>query len=886
MAATTPYGPNDYTAVSNFRPYELPINDVFKGITAQDRFWDEGAAKVKAVHDNALDLRLSLAPNKEIRDKYMADADKQLTKLSTMDLSNPSVQRQGFNLYKPLFKDEGVMYDDLATRHYDKVRNDAMTYRSRNNGKEYSDINFKYAMQGYSEFVKAGDRMAGKSAYENRKEYTPYYDYTEDFAKALKDCHPSSIETEGPYMGSKGQTTGYMHEVYAKTLSAAQARGCLESGLSPNAQRQLQIEGAVAYQGNPQTLGSDVSTYLSGVNTNLSNQLQELAANKAALLKNPGKLTGPELKAILDQYDESMKGVTNEMVTTNHTIDKINKGDLTDVLNNFENYAGTVYSYRKLYKKALSSSYSDTKDIYKADPVQMSKIKFSNDVYLHNLDNNFAWNLEMQKEKHGTEMKMLDLMYGSNGNKGLGTGTDMYRDPRTGEIIINPNLEPVTPNYKDKPSADDMIYQKLNEKVQNLVTADGENNLTVYNKLITRAERDKPFRETLLKGFNKGTTDDEWARFKSETSNNRFLISAKGDQKGGIQETSWFKAYTKAQPKDEDINGWAAQKTVIDAGIQTLNRKLEVGEKEVAIAMGGDFATQIQNNIKDIKPLTITLGNKTNVQITPQDIQNAIEGKTDKGLSIVTSKNIYEKQGTSITEKRILFNGQDIWALNNMYEKVQDKNNAVNSKLSKARKAVYNNLGFDKEPWFFTPHDEKDPFVQNIRALFPTDDKGKQRDINVVQSDFAGGVRIAFPDDISKTSIIETLRNGGLGKDIEVDGNIATIKGTKFNLIQQAINNPILADAAYQLQTIGQTRAFLSTQSGQKVPNTDIKVPVMISGDMKMMTIETHKNGNTPEFRVYMEGATDTRPWIIANNPYELFEKIGRSPVDLNKPLQ
>jgi len=172
MAATSPYSGNDY-AVSNFRPYELQVNDIFKGISAQNLFWEQGASKVKSVYDNALNLKLSLEPNKEIRRQYIEDADKQLTKLSAMDLADPSVQRQGFSLFKPLFQDEGIIYDDLATRHYEKVRNDALSFRSKDNGKEYSDINLQYAMQGYQDFVNSPDRMAGKAAYANRKDYTP-----------------------------------------------------------------------------------------------------------------------------------------------------------------------------------------------------------------------------------------------------------------------------------------------------------------------------------------------------------------------------------------------------------------------------------------------------------------------------------------------------------------------------------------------------------------------------------------------------------------------------------------------------------------------------------------------------------------------------------------
>src|SRR5687768_15291090 len=144
MAATSPYTQNDYQASSNFRPYELPINDIFKAISAQNRFWDAGAERVKSVYDNALNLKLSLEPNKEIRKKYLEDDEKQLTKLSGMDLSDPSVQRQGFALFKPLFQDEGIIYDDLTTRHYEKVRNDAAMYKSKDNGKGYSDLNLQY----------------------------------------------------------------------------------------------------------------------------------------------------------------------------------------------------------------------------------------------------------------------------------------------------------------------------------------------------------------------------------------------------------------------------------------------------------------------------------------------------------------------------------------------------------------------------------------------------------------------------------------------------------------------------------------------------------------------------------------------------------------------
>lgn len=890
MAATSPYSGNDYQSLSNFRPYELPINDIFKAISAQNAFWDAGATKVRTAYDNALNLKLSLEPNKEIRKKYVEDAEKQLTKLSSMDLSDPSVQKQGFALFKPLFQDEGIIYDDLTTRHYEKVRNDALMYRSKDNGKGFSDINFQYAMQGYNEFINSKDRMVGRDFYQNRKEYTPYHDYTEDFSKALKDCKPSSIETQSPNYGANGAITGYMKETYSKTLSSAQVRGCLEAGLSPNAQRQLQIEGAVAYKNNLPVLGADTATYLTGVSSNLSAQLQQLSAKKAALPTRKD-LTSEERAAVLETLDTEMKAVTQELDKTNHSVSKIVAGDFTDIQNNFDTYAGSVYSYKKLYKKAIASSFDERRDSYKADPVQLNVIRFSQDKFMKELDFNYDVSLEQMKEGHDREMKLLDLMYGNNGKTGTGSGADIFRNPLTGEITVNPNLLRETANLTDKPSSDSKVYEKLTQQVSDLNKEDSDNNLRLYNNLVARGERDKPFRETLLKGFNYGVTDDEWTRFKNESKNNRFA-NISGDPKriGGLQETSWFKAYTGEKPGDEDVNKWSMDNTTIETGIAVLNRKMDIAESQVAKELGiSSVAAEIQKGLSGLKAVTVN-----GKVVTPQDVQNAIEGKPSNGVTIQSEKFEYDKGNRGLVteyQQTIKVDGQydPTGQINSLFANVKGKNDSLTNKVKSKRAEVYNHLGFDREPWYFTPND-KAPLVQTLKSILPKDDKGKDVDVSIISSDFSGGVRVSIPG-VKKGKdvhdLLEKLRSAGVGTSAEAtEDNVVTIKGTTYNVIQQAIQNPILAQAAYQLSTVGETRAFAETQPGAKVANSDIYIPVMVRGKQERLTIETYRNDSRPEYRVFIEGSTDPRPIITASNAYELFEKIGRSPVDLNKPLK
>lgn len=891
MAATSPYTPNDYQAVSNFRPYELPINDIFKGLTAQNQFWEAGAARVKAVYDNALNLKLSLEPNKEIRKKYLEDAEKQLTKLSAMDLSDPTVQRQGFAVFKPLFQDEGIIYDDLSTRHYEKVRNDALMYRSKDNGKGYSDINLQYAMDGYNEFINSQDRMAGKAAYGKRREYTPFYDYTEDFSKALKDCKPSSVEVQSPSYGASGSVSGYMKETYAKTLSAAQARGCLEAGLSGNAQRQLQIEGYVAYKNNLPTLAADTGTYLSSVSTNLSSELQKLSASKAAIA-NRKDLSTQEKAELSAAIDTQMKSVSQELDRTSHSIDKINSGDFTDVQNNFDTYAGSMYSYKKLYKKAMASSFDERREVYKADPVQLASIRFSQEKYLKSLDNMYDRSLHQMDHDFEREMKMLDLVYGNHGKGGTGSGADVFRNPLTGEITVNSNLLPETPNLYDKPEADDEIYGKLTQQVSELNKEDEDNNLTLYNNMVSRAERDTGFRESLLKGFNYGTTTDEWSRFKKEHANNKFATPA--NTTGGLHDTDWFKTYTKGKPDDEDVNKWSYQNTVIETGMNVLNRKIELGEAQVANELGGTNTQQLDTKLAKLKPVVVD-----GVTITPQDIRMGLEGRGDGKIVVKKSPSWVDTEGNlhndgydyylngkKMDAKYFTTGGGGPTEFNNLRQKVESASSQVTNAVRKKRAEVYNNLGFDREPWFFTPED-KAPLIQTLKSILPKDDKNKEMDVTIISSDFSGGVRVSVPgakegDD----KYLDLIRKAGVGTSVESTGDgVITIRGTNYNVIPQAIQNPILGQAAFQLSSIGQTQVFQQTQPGAKVQNADIKVPVMIRGKQESMTIETYKNKDRPEFRVYIEGATDHRPLIIASNPYELFEKIGRSPVDLNKPI-
>lgn len=880
MPSTSPYQNNDYQAVSSFRPYVLPINDIFKSISAQNAYWDEGAAKVKNVYDNALELKLSLEPNKQIRDQFMKDAEKEITKLSTMNLADPSVQRQGFGIFKPLFKDEGIVSDDAATRHIEKVNNTALGFRQKDNGKGYNFYNHQYALLGSKEFKNSQDRMAGKKYLENAKEYEPYYDYTSDMTKALKDCHPSSNVQQSPNYNKSddGSTsmTGYSYYNSIKTLSAEQARVCIEGGMSPAGLRQLQIEGAVSYTNNKETLARDTVSMLTGINENSQAALAQLAARKMQIEEDSGKLFTPEQKTtLLKALDEQIKGITNDITDNTLVMNKLNNNDLSPINENYDQYAGSVYTFRKLYKRAAAAAYEETERKYLGDDVQTADIKFRNDMTLRDIDFRYDVALENIKQENANWR---------DANGAGGASESPFKRDASGRTIINPNLEPQQQNLLGggEKEPDPKAYPAIQSQIANFNSSNETNNLKLYNEIITRGDRDEAFRNTLMAGFD---YHDGWENFKKYTANNRFF-SNKTKEAIGIHQTVWFKAYFPLNEKDEMFNSWAQKESQIQIGLQTLNKKVEIAEKEVAIAVGGNQEQKITEAIKNIKPQS---------GVTATEMANALLGKPSR-IKI-------ERVGPGANTFGDLTSG-GFGGVTNIYlddVKVKDDNlyklkDQVLSKIkvplqeiNDTRAKVYSTLGFNRDRFFLT-YDDKSGFIKSIKSAFPENDKPNEK-ISVLASDFAGSVKINHPGakkGEKNERINNTYRNTlGIGTEVEIpEDGIVILRNTKYNLLPQAINNPILRDVAFQLGTVAETRDFKNTQPGKKVENADITIPVWQNGNRKDATIEIHNTGSGPEYQLYIQGQTLTDPILRSTNSYDFLEQLNTLPVTVNKPLK
>jgi hypothetical protein len=372
------YDPRSY----QFKPYDLPYQGIMKQIQAKTQYWTEGAEKVKDAYQNAAGLELSLDGNRQALKGFMDQANEQVSKAAKSDLSDPDNIQSAMSILN-LYIQEIQHYlrilwgDHAITTRARDISNQYNELRTKNGGKNYSDVNKQYSLDAYNEFIKGNDPTAWKQHYQNLKDVQPYYDYKSELDKSIQACKSTTTTpgVNGMYMTSNEHTG----------INA----GCLSASLSPNAERQMQIEGYVKYGKNYQALRDVYAPTLIA-------DRQHTATNRAVLAAKllDTKLDDASKQAITQQlsnYDDSIHNM-------DRSIDKLHNNDLSDIINNYETIAGATLKGQKI--NAISSVFSD-KNTIKADPVQMMIARFKQDQTLLNQKEKF----DLFKDQYDWSMK-------------------------------------------------------------------------------------------------------------------------------------------------------------------------------------------------------------------------------------------------------------------------------------------------------------------------------------------------------------------------------------------------------------------------------------------------------------------------------------------------
>lgn len=584
MPATSPYQNNDYQAASTFRPFNLPINDIFKASVAQNEFWEQGARRVKSAYDNALGMSLTLDENKAVRDQFIKDADKSITKLSQMNLGDPSVQRQGLGIFQPLFSDKSIAIDNQLTKLKQGILQNAESFKNKKLsengriGEGYNTTNLMDALDGFEEFNSKSPRNQGylEQMYQKlgSKAYQPYYDYGKEMKDITKNC-------KGVTTQSAGLDQGYITTTTQSGAESDRLRECLSYGLSDAAQNQIAIEGRRAFKNGDNSVNYRAMTDM--YNSKYTQSLhgltrtdQDLLADRALYEKYYSETGDDKYKKALDFIDKQRSNNQERIDNLVEGYQKLNTGDPEYLKTNYSKLAEGIYKNSLIDGFAQAYESKSVKTDLKADPFEMLKYRLSatytNDVALENL-----------KFEHEKVIKSMEKKKGGNAEEDALIPINPAQVE--GDIITNGIAEFTAKQEANSIESKNLTTELYNGNIKKQWEAGGGSIDGFFN---TSTEP----KEIFGKVYQPGQITDAGLRYL----NNANLMN------------------------DPSVTRYLDVMSTLSADKQVMDATWKSVENDKSVL---DLGSNWRDKIAKFEPVNIN-----GVTITGSDVQNALEGKS------------------------------------------------------------------------------------------------------------------------------------------------------------------------------------------------------------------------------------------------------------------
>lgn len=874
MASTSPYQNNDYQAVSTYRPYSLPINDIFKAYTAQNKFWDEGAAQVKRIYDNALGMSLTSNENKKVRDDFMKAADEQIVKLSSMDLADPTVQRKGLNIFTPLLKDKAINYDNALTKLRTSIFTDAESYKNKKLspkgrvGEGYNETNLMDALDGFEKFnantPRDSNHLEGLYNSLAGKGYQPYYDYSKEMTDIVKNC--KGITTQEVSMDS-----GFITTISRSGANALTLQQCLDYGLSEQARNQIDIEGRRAFK-NPDNsinygaLSNDYnSMYQSNLN-GLRKMDEELLASAALYQKLYNDTLDPRYKEAFDFANKQREENADRIKNLTEGYEKIRMGDSTYVDRNYSSIASSIYKNKLIDGFSTAFQNPALKKSIDADPYELMRQRLG-------LQHDYALDLQAKKHENDKELERIKAQHSGKKLKPDGTVDD-------GEIPINPSAD--------------------------------ENNLIDGPQMfLNKVEGYKKDLENISSEFYHGHIKSVWEQNGGSQYGDKAFMKPDGTLTDAALEY-----LTKA-----DLMGDQSTKNYLKS-IESANLNLQIlGAIKEGIEQNSDLnniTKEWREKLLDKKQFPDYIHSDGTV-ITALDIQNALEGKSSplkivKGtnpksnsfssgnIPVFDNKNIPDKYYINGKEV-VATNGSPGYPLHELTRKVTvgdfEKTRTVNQKTNE----LYNKAMLAQEgrvTAVANNTDDKDPTRSSALGIVNNLGSGlKMENISILSKNpKTGRVSISItkgseksaPDLPSSKEILQAFRNG-LDATADnsklyrsVEGKSIVIDITNSNFIDPSYKSNSLSTVEDQLNGFA---AILQTHPdanvvGKRMENKKIFLTSPKNGvyqitpykssagnivyEVKLRNEQKTKQKGEPVFDLLREGQTGSSVISLINN--------------------
>lgn len=423
------YDPQSYVT----SPYQLPVQQIMQAVQTRNMYWDSAASNLRNTYQNYLGLDLTRADNHDQLNNLMQGVTQNLQQVSKTDLSLGENYGKAMNIFSPILQNDNIMGDNAITKHYKNELTVAQNYRTKDNGKEYSDTNVRDLTNHLEDFARDPNASNWRQHYATRAYYTPYTDVGAEVRQVGKDFKPDIKSMTTPmYIDQNGQPytkdskgkpiqSGYMLNETDKSIISSQYRAFMDAHLSDKAKNQLSIEGRVKYHDNIGALAQDYSNYNQDKINTYKNEVERIQGQVA------GSNGTPAQKEAASQQINNYQAAIKELNLQNT---KMAGGDYSTIQPIKDQLAGNLYTNN--YIDYLSKASAQRNIDIKYTPDQTWKTMFQEDQENKRFDIAKQTQLDIAEGRNRTQL-MIHGMLGLNGQglpgiPGYGVSDDTHNE--------------------------------------------------------------------------------------------------------------------------------------------------------------------------------------------------------------------------------------------------------------------------------------------------------------------------------------------------------------------------------------------------------------------------------------------------------------------------
>jgi hypothetical protein len=394
--------------------------------------FEQGASRVRSAYTSVLNAQLSNKNNIPLRDQYIKDAQEQLTKLSSSDLSLMENVNAAESIYAPFWQDKFIVQDAAMTKAYQGEMQKYMSWKDSakpEDREKYNSIGMLYLQNGLSKLQNADRTPEAFGAVEMRKAepFTNIEAYLHKMATEEK-LEIKYDDPNGPYLVEtiNGQRSEKKYAVWAASKIGNNFQGQFDViGTVENEERAKILKRSnpnLTDQEIQQLIAKDVVSELSQGYTKRTQEADVEIARIDSLLTAIGKANDPQHEQMYKKLEAERMELVARKASINQEYSYFDQGKdkvLEYAANAPKQYFSVLAKQRLINNFAIGKASVDQKLIKENTGFTAAQT--------HELEK-AKYNLNVQKANWEREQQLWERANPKSTGTGAGTSTGTGSD--------------------------------------------------------------------------------------------------------------------------------------------------------------------------------------------------------------------------------------------------------------------------------------------------------------------------------------------------------------------------------------------------------------------------------------------------------------------------